>query len=213
MVNPGSVELIIFDLDGTILESGRAVYHAVRNALPKIGFNADFDKVDIEKLLAMSAEQFYRGILPDGKKSLWQEARNAIHREYDDALAQYASAYPGTAEALDVLKQRGYTLALYSYSHSDYIKTALDIMGIANCFDYVESVQDTNTNKIELVRKIKRELGCNSIAVVGDSINDVNAAVQNNGLSVGALYGYGGLVEEQADVAIISFADLLEVFV
>ena len=212
MVEPNSVELIIFDLDGTILESGLAVYHAVRNALPKIGFDADIDKGDIESLLAMSAEQFYRGILPDGKKSLWKEAGDAVHMEYDEALEEHASAFPGVAKTLDTLNQREYTLALYSYSHSDYIKTALKIMSIAGYFDYVESVQDTDTNKIELVRKIKRELSCDLIAVVGDSINDVNAAVENGGLAVGALYGYGDLRAEQADIGISSFAELLDVF-
>jgi phosphoglycolate phosphatase len=212
MVEPSSVGLLIFDLDGTILLSGRAVYESVKRALPKMGIGVVFDEEYIKGLLAMSAEQFYRGILPADKQSLWQEVREAVHREYDDALAKYACGFPDVVETLNVLKQRGYRLALYSYSHSGYIKSALVVMGIPDCFDYVESVQDTDINKIKLVRKIKNKLKCDSIAVIGDSINDIDAAGANGALAVGALYGYGSLKAEQADIAINSFSELLDVF-
>ena len=88
----------------------------------------------------------------------------------------------------------------------------ISTLHIRDFFDHVECVQENNLTKVELVRKLKNRFSNMEAAVIGDRIDDIKAAKENNALSVGVLYGYGGKEPEQADITINKFSELLDIF-
>ena len=115
-------------------------------------------------------------------------------------------------EALDILKKRGYKLALYSNASVHYFRYSVSVLNIGDYFDYAECTQDNDLSKLELVRKIQGKFQDMKAAVIGDRIHDIEAAQSTKSLSIGVLYGYGGKEPEKAHITIRRFPELLDIF-
>ena len=212
MLNPGAVNLIIFDLDGTILSAKKTIYHAVKKAFDRMGLASAYDEEGIERYFGVPYDEFYRLITPEDERSRWQEVRDKVEEEYPAALREFACSFPGVADTLDTLRRRRYRLALYSNSPTSYFYPAISALGIRDRFDYVECVKENGLIKPELARNIRARFGGIKTAIVGDRVHDVDAARAIGALSIGVLYGYGGNEPEQADITIKSFPELLDTF-
>jgi uridine kinase len=142
----------------------------------------------------------------------WQDIRLKVRLEYIDTLNDFASTYPGVKETLEILRKRGYTLALCSNSGINWFYTAISALNIREYFDHVECIEDRHYDKAQIIDKLKEEYNIPSAAVIGDRIYDIAAARRTGSVAVGALYGYGEKEPEQADVVISKFTDLLKIF-
>ncbi len=212
MNNPNDVELLIFDLDGTLFQSDKANYDAIKKALSEMKWFLQIDEEDIKKHLGEPSEQFYRNVLPSDKFPLWQDFRTMVRNQYTSSIKKFGKVFPDVIETLKKLKGRGYKLALYSNCSKDYFNAALSSLNIEEYFDYIECNQENNLTKTELIKKIIKKFSGVKIAVIGDRIHDIEAAKKNNSLSVGVLYGYGKDEPKKADIQIVKFSDLLNVF-
>jgi len=206
------VDLLIFDLDGTLLKSNRLNYEAVKKALADIEWRIPLNQARVDELMGETNDNFYRQILPDDKFLEKERLRKIIH-EYDaPMIAEYGESFPGVLETLKALKSRGYKLALYSYAWVDYFNAAISALGLGGIFDYTECTEDNGLTKVELVEKIKKNFPEMKAAIIGDSIHDINTARQTASIAVGAGYGYGGKELMAADIVINGFTELLEIF-
>jgi len=216
MINPNDVNLIIFDMDGTIIPSLPGVYESIKKAFAKLGWPVTFGPEDINRFFGVSAASTAGGLYefitpPDSHLSI-PEVREKVRAEYDSTFREMAEPYPGVKETLKTLRQRGYKLAQYTNASTAYLNVVMSTLGIREYYDYVECIQDNNLTKPELVRKIREHFGGLTAAIVGDRIHDIEAARENNCLSIGVLFGYGDKEPEQADITINKFDDLLSIF-
>lgn len=212
MINPNDVNLLVFDLDGTILSSTKPVREALKRVFAKLNLNTQIIPAEIESHLGLPSEDFYKAIAPLGRPWLWQELRDRVREEYNASLREFGQAFPGVIETLKILRKRGFRLALHSNSTTRYFNSAISALKIRGCFNYVECVQENNLTKTELVLKIKRGFGNLEAAVIGDRSHDIEAARGSNSLSIGVLFGYGGEEPYQADIVITKFSELLDIF-
>ncbi|MFA5086877.1 MAG: HAD-IA family hydrolase [Candidatus Paceibacterota bacterium] len=212
MINLREVELLIFDLDGTIFQTIKPEIEAVKRALFELGWQADNIEEKVKGYIGKTSENAYKSILPPDKISQWKELAEKTRTHRSTAILKYGEAFPGAMETLQTLKQRGYKLALYSNASAEYFKQIISFLDIGKFFDYMECVEENKLTKIELVKKIKIELKESNAAVIGDRIHDIEAAKENNAISVGALYGYGKDEARKADLGINNFEELLDIF-
>jgi uridine kinase len=120
-------------------------------------------------------------------------------------------SFPKVKETLAMLRKRGYKLAQYTNSSTQYLNTVMSSLSLRDYYDYVECIEDNHLTKNELAKKIKEHFGVEA-AIVGDRCHDIEAARENDCLAIGALYGYGEKEPEAADLTIKTFADLLTIF-
>jgi len=216
MINPNDVNLIIFDMDGTIIPSLPAVYESIRRAFRKLGWPVTFSSEDINQFFGISVAStkgsLYEFITPPDSHLSVNEVREKVRDEYDGTFRDMAQPYPGVKETLKILRQKGYKLAQYTNASTMYLNLVMSTLDIREYFDYIECVQDNGLAKPELVRKIREKFGGLTAAVVGDRIHDVEAARETNSLSIGVLFGYGGEEPEKADITINRFDELLSIF-
>jgi phosphoglycolate phosphatase len=215
MINPNDVNLIIFDMDGTIVASVPAVYESIRRAFSKLGWPVTFKESDIQPYFgittASSKGSMYEFITPPNSSLSPDEVREKVREEYPEVFNQVSMTYPGVKETLAELRMRGYKLAQYSNAATLYLNLVLSSQSIRNTYDYAECIQDNGLTKNQLAGKIKKFFGLES-AIVGDRKHDIEAAQENGCLSIGALYGYGDKEPEAADLTIKKFSDLLDIF-
>ncbi len=208
MINPEDIGLLIFDLDGTIAQSDKATFLVMKKAFLDMGIKNSLTEEDIRKNLGEPTEKFFKNILGPDYAFRWKE----VAEKYDPKFPEFTTAFPGVVETLDILKKRGYKLALCSNCAKAYFDGTLSKLSIEQSFDYAECHGENNLSKSELIRKIMNKFPGLKVAVIGDKIHDVLAARENNALSVGALYGYGKDEPKKADIKINKFSDLLEIF-
>lgn len=216
MINPNDVNLIIFDLDGTIVMSQPLVYEGVKRAFKKLGWPVTFKIEEINQFIGNPTSTvkgtLYDFINPPDSPYSADEMREIVRAEYPAIFRDMAVSFPGVKETLATLRKRGYKLAQYTNSSTAYLNTVMSSLNIRDYYDFVECIQDNNLTKDLLVKKIRKHFGGMTAAVVGDRHHDIESARVNNSLSIGALYGYGGKEPEEADLTISQFSDLLTIF-
>jgi len=216
MINPNDVNLIIFDMDGTIIPSLPAVYESVKRAFNKLGWPVKFSPDDINQFFGITTASakgsLYEFITPLDSKLSIDEVRERVRKEYEGTFRDMAQPYPGVKKTLSTLRKRGYKLAQYTNASAMYLDIVMSSLNIREYLDYIECIQHNNLTKPELVRKIKEKFGGLTAAVVGDRSHDIEAARDTDSLSIGVLFGYGGDEPKQADISIDKFDELLFVF-
>jgi len=216
VINPNDVNLIIFDMDGTVVASLPAVYESIKRAFKKLGWQVTFSASEINRFFGVSTAStggsLYEFITPPGSPLSPEEVREKVRAEYGDVFREMTISYPAVKETLAALRKRGYKLAQYTNASTAYLDIVMSNLEIRDYYDYVECIQDNNLNKSLLVKKIKERFGGMTAAVIGDRSHDIEAARENGCLSIGALYGYGEKEPEEADIKINRFADLLTIF-
>jgi phosphoglycolate phosphatase len=209
--NFSKVKLLIFDLDGTLFNSSGANYVSINNALTKLGLSK-ITREQVESLLGKPSPEFYQLILPGDKIGIWKSLQKEVRDQYDSIIKEYGKLFPGVKSTLAELKKRNYTLVLYSFSGVAYFDSTISSLGIREYFDHAECTEENGLTKIELVAKIRKRFGDPGTAVVGDRLNDYEAAGANSALTVGILYGYGKNEPYQADITIRKFSEMLDIF-
>jgi HAD superfamily hydrolase (TIGR01549 family) len=216
MINPNDVNLIIFDMDGTIIHSLPVVYESIKRAFAKLGWPVTFSAEEINRFFGVSvastAGGLYEFITPPESHLSISEVREKVRAEYEDSFREMAQPYSGVKETLKTLRKRGYKLAQYTNASTRYLDIVMSTLDIREYFDYIECIQENNLTKIELVRKIREKFGGPTAAVVGDRCHDIEAARDTDSLSVGVLFGYGGQEPEEANLTINKFDELLSIF-
>lgn len=156
---------ILFDLDGTLTESGPGITRSVQYALHQMGI----EEPDLQKLepfvgppLNLSFRERY------GMNE--EETGRAIHyfRESYDTKGIYENnVYPGVRELLQQLHEQGSRLAIASSKPEPMVHRVLEHFGIAGYFDvivgsHVEEELDNKMgadNKLLMVKKALQGLG------------------------------------------------------
>jgi phosphoglycolate phosphatase-like HAD superfamily hydrolase/uridine kinase len=216
MINPNDVNLIIFDMDGTIIPSLPIVYESIKRAFNKLGWPVKFSPEEINRFFGITTVSakgsLYEFITPPDSKLSIDEVREIVRKEYEGTFRDMAQTYPGVKETLSTLRKRGYKLAQYTNASAMYLDIVISSLNIREYFDYIECIQHNNLTKSELVSKIKGKFGNLITAVVGDRSHDIEAARETDSLAIGVLFGYGVEEPKQADITINKFDDLLSIF-
>ncbi len=177
-------EAIIFDLDGTILDTLPDLHGSVNFALGEMGYDKrSIDEVrcfvgnGIGKLIERAVPSFATD--EDTKKCL-----GIFMEHYNNNLANLTKPYDGIVEMLHSLKARGFRLAVLSNKRDDAVKALVDKF-FPDTFQYVSGEKQNIPRKPhpQGVFNALEELSVSAenTVYVGDSEVDVETA-RNSGL-------------------------------
>jgi len=214
---PPSLDAVVFDLDGTLIDSEPDLRAALNRLLEEMGRRlVRRDEVvmmigdGIPKLVERALEAT-GGPIGDGL----QPAITRYSIFYERAPADLSVLFPGVTEMLAKLQAEGARMGLCTNKPEKPARDILEIFGIAKYFDAVVG-GDTLTG----VRKPDpRHLGAVLDALgttparavmVGDNANDVNTAKALGVPAIAVSFGYprGPVAALRADAVIDRFDDL-----
>jgi len=169
--------LLIFDMDGTIIDTDWMVVSAWRELFRR---HKPLEKPSLHKLLTFSGPPLKVSIA----KEFPNEDLNLIKKEYADLTdAMYLSdvpSYPGLKEALLSLKAKSVILTINTNKSKDKCGIALDGAGLSGLFDYIVSGDDVIKSKPdpEGVNLILKRFGVRKekALYIGDSLFDLKTA-------------------------------------
>ena len=189
-------DTVLFDLDGTLTESGIGITRSVAYALRKRGIE-ETDQAQLDKFVGpplIDAFMQYYGFPRE-------EAVRAVedYREYYAVKGIFENrVYDGVEAMLQALKEVGKTCVLATSKPEHFAVQILDYFGLARYFDCVAgaTMDEKRTNKADVIAYALEKANAPGKAVmVGDRKHDILGAKAHGLESIGVLYGYGSREE------------------
>ncbi len=207
---------LIFDLDGTLVDSVYAHVLAWQQALAEAGVIVDGYR--LHRHVGSSGDLIVRYAQREAKVKLTAEQAEAVHRRHGELFRQFLPRprpLPGAAEVFRVLRDAGLPHAIATASYRPLIDASLDAVGVGPQAVVVEGKGSLRGKpEPDLFLAARERLGSRAedCIVVGDAVWDHVAARRARMLSVGVLtggYGEEELYHAGAFRVYRSIADLL----
>jgi phosphoglycolate phosphatase len=214
---PENKALIVFDLDGTLLDTSVDLVDSLNHTIATIGLvPVTYD--DLTSLVGQGARVMIEraGRMQDRPVSQ-EELPSLVERFVDHYIANmpgHTRPYPGLVAAMDRLKADGYALAVCTNKMEGLATTLLQKLELTHYFDAIiggDTFEYRKPDARHLTGTIERAGGDVSRAVmIGDSINDI-AVAKNAGVPVIAVpFGFSDVPVASLDPdAVIAHFDEL----
>ena len=184
---------VIFDVDGTLLDTTSGILSAIDYTIKKCNLNdLDYDNklYFIGPPIQDSFKKAYSLTEDDALK-----VAKVFRDRYKTKDLYKANLYNGIIELLKDLKAHGIKIGVATYKREDY---ALDLMKYFGVSQYCDSIHgsdyDGKLSKYDIIRIVIEELGINDknrTVMIGDCETDYEGAKKNNIDFIGVTYGFG----------------------
>ena len=219
-------KLIIFDMDGTLIDSVPSLAYAINYMLRELG-KSTFSADTIRNWVGNGAQVLVKRALVGSRdyekfeidKKLETKALDIFLKFYGKNLNEKTTLYPNVLETLAELKNRGYILTIATNKPHEFVEDMLKHFKLDRYLDsYLGAgVIENKKPHPDMLLKICEDfkLSPKDAVMVGDSSNDIIAANRANMDSIALTYGYNNnsnLKEFNPTIVFDSFADILKVF-
>lgn len=211
-----SVELVMFDLDGTLADTGRDLANAVNYTRERFGL-APWPDAAIHSHVGLGVEHLLRQTLPEAPGERFQEIRRVFVRWYEEHLLDNTVLYPHVEEVLEryASKRR----VVISNKIERLTVAVLRGLGIDKEFDVIFGAGGQLKKKPDpamLLAALERFACPGARAVmIGDGATDVRAGKEAGVLTCGVTYGLGrkeDLLEAGAEFLVDDLMQLSDYF-
>lgn len=184
---------VLFDLDGTIVDSRREILDALTRACANAGLEGVRPRLSD---IGLAVKDIVRNCAPGVTDADLAAAEREFRREYDDRRHELTTLYPGIVEVLRTLAEGEHIVGLATMKPKKPTASIIETFGLkpwlreVRCSDSWEGPRCT---KAGLLERMIVELGCGraETVYVGDHPDDMAAARKSGIKSIAALYGYG----------------------
>jgi phosphoglycolate phosphatase len=172
---------VIFDLDGTLMDTGREIHAALALAFAEVGVEA-LPQRDVEALIGRGVRSLVeRALARQGAPaSKAPGAMERFERHYAELAGTQACLFPGAESGIGLLRARGRRLAVVTNKPRLFTEKLLERGGVARYFEAVVSGDDGIARKPagDMLEAACARLGTTpaETLMLGDSENDIQAA-------------------------------------
>ncbi len=219
-----SAKLIVFDLDGTLIDSAPDLVEAVNFALTQLD-KPTHSQATIQQWIGNGADvlvkrallnNWHVGEIPDDFEVAF-ELFKTYYAEHDWV---HSRLYDGVLETLQTLKNDGFKLACITNKTARFTNPLMETAGLAPYFDFIASgdtFAEMKPNPLPLLETAKLfAIAPENAWMIGDSINDISAGKRAGFKTIAVSYGYAGqhsMADLNADYtvnAILEIVDLIK---
>ncbi len=218
-------KLLIFDLDGTLIDSGLDLAAALNDMLSQLG-RENFEDETIHTWVGNGAKDLVLRALCAKRdienesvdEELFLRALDIFLDSYKRNVCVKTTLYDGVKESLEILHQKGYLLSIVTNKPLAFVKPILEILKIERYFSIYLGADSLSEKKpsplpLEFVMQ-KYKIPKTQTVMVGDSKNDIIAAhnAKIDVIGVGYGYNYGEDISlYNPTLKVESFEEILEV--
>ena len=193
---------VLFDMDGTLVNSYEGIFHAYRWTMEQMGQDFGGDNF-VRRAIGAPLIWVFENLC--GMDHVVAERAAACYRTYYAEKGKLqASVYDGMEKTLRRLKEAGCFLGVATLKKDIFAKEMLDALGLLSYFDMVSGMDaDDSLTKADLIRRCMQAAMSEKkeTILVGDSAFDAAGAREAGTAFLAVTYGFGFQDPEQAKEA------------
>ena len=187
-----SVDMVMFDLDGTLANTSRDLADAVN--FTRAHFNLEiWPDLAVLAHVGRGMEHLLRHAIPEANREGFGEVLRVFVERYEDHLLDSTVLYPNAYEALEYFSDK--RRAVVSNKMHRLTVAVLRGLGIEHCFDMIlggDSAAHRKPHPALLQRALAHfQLPADRALMIGDGDVDIEAGKQAGVLTCGVTYGLG----------------------
>ncbi|HEC1851800.1 TPA: HAD family hydrolase [Campylobacter jejuni] len=190
---------ILFDLDGTLIDSTDAILNSFQGAFKALGLTSKNNE-EIKNLIGYPLEQMFRMLYPD-KVNLSKEFVLAYREIYAQIYLEQTTLLPKAKEALELGSEIA-DLGIVTTKGGKFTPILLDYLRVKKFFKTLITFEDVTNPKPSsepIILALKRLNKTQENAyMIGDTILDIQAAISANITPLALTCGYGNENELKA---------------
>lgn len=188
-------DLVIFDLDGTLVDTSPGIYDTARFSMKEVGLDPDVPEERMRKFVGPPLRECYRVTYGLDAETVDRLHLTEIYQKRYRSVGQYeGKVYDGIPEVLETLRNRGKKLAVGTLKNTSVSKTLLAHFDLAKWFTIILGDLDeggrTKADVLDLVMK-EAGVGREKALLVGDTPHDENGAREAGLPFLPVTYGFG----------------------
>lgn len=192
-----SYDVILFDLDGTLVDSKRGIFHCIRYALDSKGIECPDETMSkmIGPPFRVSMKEFLGLDMP-----LIEQLITLYRGLYETDGWKECDVYPDIFDALSTLVAAGKRLAVATSKPMKFTSLMINGLGLSKYFEFVGGAssdlsREAKKDIIELCLDEMKIEDKSKVLMVGDRLYDIVGAREAGVDVCGVLWGYGSLEE------------------
>ncbi|MCH4090330.1 HAD hydrolase-like protein [Acetobacter sp.] len=205
---------VLFDLDGTIIDSRAGIIGTIRKVLRELGHEPDLDQ-DLTWVVGPPLRDLIGEVLRHYGDDRCDEAMEAYRRHYEAEGMFRTPVFPGMREAIASIRETGATLYIATSKPRMLARAILERADLLSEFREVYGARpdDSGAEKPELIASVlsDHQIEKHHAIMLGDRRFDISGAHANGIRAIGIAWGYGGdgeLIEAGADAIATTPSDL-----
>lgn len=187
---PKQFDLLIFDWDGTLMDSAGVIVDSIQRACEDIGLEAPGERA-ARQIIGLGLVQALQTLLPDLPADAYPRLVERYRHHYL-GRDQRIPLFDGVAEGIRALSAEGFVLAVATGKSRAGLSRALDASGLGPCFTATRCADQTHSKPhpamvLELLDELDAAPG--RALVIGDTSHDLLMAANAGVASLGVTYG------------------------
>lgn len=200
---------VLFDLDGTLTDSGEGIINCAAMALEYFGLPVPTR----EEMRVFVGPPLHETFIKFGVPADRADEAIAVYRTRYIPIGAYENVpYPGIEQLLQILCQEGYKLYVATSKPEEMSIKILEHFGLAKYFTRIcgASLDHSRGSKEAVIAYLLEETGeAGNMIMVGDTAFDVMGAKAHGIPTIGVSWGYGK-VRDMIDAGAVSIVDTPE---
>ncbi len=191
-----SLQLVIFDCDGTLVDSQHGIVHSMQQAFLSFGLIAPQPEA-VKRVVGLSVDHAVSQLAPElGSSDAHQigETYKALFRELRLGGELLEPPFPGVVEALAVLDQQEYLLGVATGKSRRGLHAVINQLGLEGRFVTLHTADDVQAGKPAPDMCLQACAGAGvdpaQAVVVGDTTFDMQVARSAGASAIGVRWGY-----------------------
>ena len=183
-------DLIVFDWDGTLMDSAAAIVRAIQAASRDMGVDEPSD-YHARQVIGLGLQEALSQAVPNLPEAAYPEMVNRYRHHYLGSDHQLV-LFDGAKEMIESLSMQGYLLAVATGKSRLGLKRALEHSGLTRFFDVTRCADEcVSKPDPQMLYEILDELdvAAGRAVMVGDTSHDLNMAKRAGVAGVGVSYG------------------------
>jgi HAD superfamily hydrolase (TIGR01509 family) len=206
-----TLSAVLFDIDGTLVDSNYVHIAAWSKALAQLG--QPVDSWRIHRAIGMGSAKLLDALLNERAPELGERAKDLHHRYFLDAAPQLR-AFAGASDLVRAVSARGLSVVLATSAPDDELEVLKKVLQLDDAVAHATSASDVESAKPEpdIVQAAlaKAQASASAAIMVGDAVWDVQAATRAGVPCIAVCSGGTGPLELREAGAVAVYDDTAE---
>jgi phosphoglycolate phosphatase len=215
-----NVQKILFDLDGTLVDSAPDLHAATNQVMRNVG-RPLLKQEEVRHMVGQGAKKLIElGLTATGgiEDHNIDDLLTVFLDYYRANIANGTYFYDGAPELLDTLKSNGFSVAICTNKPITLAKLLIKELGADSLFDAItggDSFEFRKPDPRHVIETANMLKGNGKSLMIGDTFNDIDAAKAANIPSIAVSFGYSSTPAHElgADMAVDRLQDIIDVLI